>query len=94
MLIPSARVFQVAIGGKPRWKCSADVPAGLAMGLPEVTCEGYDYQEDPHVLTGSCSLLYSLEFATTGCACQPPPPTPCVCVFLSRYEPLVVAWHL
>ncbi|KAK5986736.1 Store-operated calcium entry-associated regulatory factor, partial [Trichostrongylus colubriformis] len=28
-----------------------------------VTCEGYDYPEDPYILKGSCGLEYDLEYA-------------------------------
>lgn len=43
-----------------QWKCSADLPPSIRMGRVEVSCEGYDYAEDPYVLKDSCALTYHL----------------------------------
>lgn len=46
--------------GDGQWKCSADLPPSIRMGRVEVSCEGYDYADDPYVLKDSCALTYNL----------------------------------
>ncbi|CDU24237.1 uncharacterized protein SPSC_03308 [Sporisorium scitamineum] len=53
-------IVQCQAMGDGQWKCSADLPATLRMGRVEVSCEGYDYAEDPYVLKDSCALTYHL----------------------------------
>ncbi|SPO30391.1 uncharacterized protein UTRI_06321 [Ustilago trichophora] len=53
-------VVQCQAMGDGQWKCSADLPSTMRMGRVEVSCEGYDYAEDPYVLKGSCALEYRL----------------------------------
>ncbi|KAL0225300.1 hypothetical protein RCL1_003212 [Eukaryota sp. TZLM3-RCL] len=48
------------------WKCSADLPSEVRLGKVTVSCEGYEYPEDPYVLVGSCGLEYTLEYTNTG----------------------------
>ena len=43
------------------WECNAEMPVDVKFGLIEVSCEGYDYPEDPYVLVGSCQLRYNLK---------------------------------
>lgn len=43
-----------------QWKCSADLPSTMRLGRVEVSCEGYDYADDPYVLKDSCALEYHL----------------------------------
>ena len=45
-----------------QWKCEADLDSSVSFGRTDVTCEGYDYPEDPYVLRGSCGLEYVLDF--------------------------------
>lgn len=45
----------------PRWNCSAPLPYGVSLGMVEVNCEGYENQNDPYVLVGSCGLTYTLD---------------------------------
>ncbi|GAC94195.1 transmembrane protein [Pseudozyma hubeiensis SY62] len=40
-------VVQCTAMGDGQWKCSADLPVTIRMGRVEVSCEGYDYAEDP-----------------------------------------------
>lgn len=47
------------------WECKASLPNGVTLGRVEVSCEGYDYPEDPYILKGSCGLEYTLDGATT-----------------------------
>merc|ERR1712166_1533432 len=35
-------------------------------GETTVVCEGYDYPDDPYILTGSCSVEYTLELTQEG----------------------------
>jgi hypothetical protein len=43
------------------WECEAELPNEAKFGYVEVSCEGYDYPEDPYVLVGSCQLRYNLK---------------------------------
>lgn len=42
------------------WECEAPFDKGIELGKFQVSCEGYDYPEDPNILSGSCSISYSL----------------------------------
>ena len=46
------------------WKCQSELPSNLKLGKTTVSCEGYDYPDDPFVLIGSCGLEYNLDYAT------------------------------
>lgn len=35
-------------------------------GSTEVSCEGYDYRDDPYVLKGSCGLRYTIDYTKEG----------------------------
>ena len=43
------------------WRCEADLANHLKFGKLDVSCEGYEYPEDPNILAGSCGLSYTLE---------------------------------
>jgi len=43
------------------WECKATLTSGVTLGKVQVSCEGYDYPEDPYILKGSCGLEYALE---------------------------------
>jgi hypothetical protein len=45
-----------------QWECKAEMPAGFSFGQTEVSCEGYDYPDDPYILRGSCQLGYQLRY--------------------------------
>jgi len=49
-----------------QWKCEADLDNSVKFGKIEVSCEGYDYPEDPFILRGSCGLEYTLELTKQG----------------------------
>lgn len=49
-----------------QWECKTDMDNAYRFGTVEVTCEGYDYPNDPYVLKGSCGLEYTLEFTEEG----------------------------
>lgn len=44
-----------------QWECKAELSSDLRFGPLSVSCEGYNYPEDPLVVSGSCSLEYTLE---------------------------------
>ncbi|NXP16849.1 SARAF factor, partial [Scytalopus superciliaris] len=49
-----------------QWQCKADLENAYRFGQIEVSCEGYDYPDDPYILRGSCSLLFRLELTEKG----------------------------
>nr|XP_060618677.1 store-operated calcium entry-associated regulatory factor [Anolis sagrei ordinatus] len=49
-----------------QWECKADLDAAYRFGKIEVSCEGYDYPDDPYILKGSCGLEYTLELTKAG----------------------------
>ena len=36
-----------------QWKCQAEMPNIFKFGKIKVSCEGYDYPDDPYVLEGN-----------------------------------------
>ncbi|NXY90405.1 SARAF factor, partial [Alcedo cyanopectus] len=49
-----------------QWQCKAELGNAYRFGQIEVSCEGYDYPDDPYILRGSCSLLFRLELTEEG----------------------------
>lgn len=49
-----------------QWECKVDMDNAYRFGKVEVSCEGFDYPEDPYVLRGSCGLEYTLELTEEG----------------------------
>merc|ERR1712210_415487 len=49
-----------------QWECKADMEMKYKFGQIQVTCEGYDYPDDPYILAGSCGLEYTLELTKEG----------------------------
>ncbi|XP_060082432.1 store-operated calcium entry-associated regulatory factor-like isoform X1 [Ylistrum balloti] len=49
-----------------QWECKTDMDNAYRFGRVEVTCEGYDYPEDPSVLRGSCGLEYTIDLTEEG----------------------------
>ena len=39
-----------------QWECKADMDSAYQFGRLQVSCEGYDYPDDPYVLRGSCGV--------------------------------------
>ncbi|VDO52748.1 unnamed protein product [Haemonchus placei] len=53
----AAQCFKEGFDGVDyQWRCVADMPADYEFGEIAVTCEGYDYPEDPYILKGSCGV--------------------------------------
>jgi len=44
-----------------QWECKADMEMKYKFGQVQVTCEGFDYPDDPYVLAGSCGLEYTID---------------------------------
>ncbi|XP_007427078.1 store-operated calcium entry-associated regulatory factor [Python bivittatus] len=49
-----------------QWECQAHLDTSYHFGKIEVSCEGYDYPDDPFILKGSCGLEYTLELTKEG----------------------------
>ncbi|CAB3404179.1 unnamed protein product [Caenorhabditis bovis] len=49
-------------GTDVQWRCDADLPHDMEFGAITVSCEGYDYPDDPYILKGSCGLEYELDY--------------------------------
>ena len=43
-------------GYDTQWECKTDMDSAYRFGKIQVSCEGYDYPEDPYVLRGSCGV--------------------------------------
>ena len=39
-----------------QWECKADMDNAYQFGRIQVTCEGYEYPDDPYILKGSCGV--------------------------------------
>lgn len=48
-------------GQNIQWECKADLPERIQFSSTKIACEGFEYPLDSYVLSGSCSLTYSLE---------------------------------
>lgn len=55
-------------GAEVQWECKTDMDNAFRFGEISVTCEGYDYPDDPYVLKGSCGLEYSIDLTKEGYA--------------------------
>lgn len=49
-----------------QWECKTDMDNAYRFGSVDVTCEGYDYPDDPYVLRGSCGLEYTIDLTKEG----------------------------
>ena len=41
-----------------QWKCDAQLPKEYKLVETTVSCEGYDYPDDPYILAGSCGVSF------------------------------------
>ena len=62
--------------GNVQWKCESTLEKTIKLGQTVVSCEGYDYSEDPFILVGSCGLEYTLEYTDYYYDQQKQPPKP------------------
>jgi len=44
-----------------QWECKTEMPMEYKFGKIQVSCEGYDYPDDPYILAGSCGLEYTID---------------------------------
>ncbi|KAJ7352732.1 Store-operated calcium entry-associated regulatory factor [Desmophyllum pertusum] len=49
-----------------QWECKTDMSSRYKFGEIAVSCEGYDYPDDPYVLKGSCGLEYTIDAVDRG----------------------------
>ncbi|CAL8092515.1 unnamed protein product [Calicophoron daubneyi] len=49
-------------GRDVQWECKAQLDKHVKFGSIDVNCEGYDYPHDQFVTSGSCRLLYQLNY--------------------------------
>ncbi|XP_055488630.1 store-operated calcium entry-associated regulatory factor isoform X2 [Leucoraja erinacea] len=49
-----------------QWECKADMDIAYRFGAVTVSCEGYNYPEDPYILRGSCGLEYVIDLTKEG----------------------------
>ncbi|XP_069781168.1 store-operated calcium entry-associated regulatory factor [Narcine bancroftii] len=49
-----------------QWECRADMDIAYRFGAVTVSCEGYNYPEDPYILKGSCGLEYVIDLTEEG----------------------------
>lgn len=45
-----------------QWECKTDMDKRYRFGQIVVSCEGYDYADDPYILAGSCGLEYDIDY--------------------------------
>lgn len=45
-----------------QWECKTDEMNKYRFGKIDITCEGYDYADDPYILAGSCGLEYRIDY--------------------------------
>jgi hypothetical protein len=48
-------------GLETQWECKTEMPMEYKFGKVQVSCEGYDYPDDPYILAGSCGLEYTID---------------------------------
>jgi len=44
-----------------QWECKAEMDFSYKFGQTIVSCEGYEYPDDPYILKGSCGMEYTIE---------------------------------
>ena len=49
-------------GNDIQWECLAELDYKYKFGKIEVVCEGYEYPDDPYILSGSCGLEYTIDY--------------------------------
>ena len=43
-------------GNNVQWECKANLDTAYELSHIQVSCEGYEYPDDPYVLKGSCGV--------------------------------------
>uniref|UniRef100_A0A914EE64 Store-operated calcium entry-associated regulatory factor n=1 Tax=Acrobeloides nanus TaxID=290746 RepID=A0A914EE64_9BILA len=52
--------YRLTTTGENQWECNGGLEAEVEFGAFKISCEGYDYTEDPYIVAGSCGFLYEL----------------------------------
>ena len=39
-----------------QWECKAELDSKYQFGRLQISCEGYEYPDDPYILRGSCGV--------------------------------------
>lgn len=52
------------------WHCTGEFDGSYEFDRLDVGCEGYDYPEDPNILSGSCALRYTVKPEELVMCCQ------------------------
>jgi len=61
--VDMVQCYNMGFDGKDyTWKCESILDDKLKLGKTEVSCEGYQYPDDPYVLVGSCGVEFYLEY--------------------------------
>lgn len=47
-----------------QWECKTEMNNKYRFGKIDITCEGYDYADDPYILAGSCGLEYTIDYSS------------------------------
>ncbi|TPX33218.1 hypothetical protein SmJEL517_g03826 [Synchytrium microbalum] len=66
VLIPAIQCRNTGWDGDVQWQCQSELSDEFKFGTTEVTCEGFDYTDDPYVLRGSCGVEYTLYYTEKG----------------------------
>ena len=45
-----------------QWECKAEMDSAYQFGKIQVSCEGYDYPDDPFILRGSCGVSLHVHY--------------------------------
>eukprot|EP01095_Lingulamoeba_sp_RSL-Kostka_P016702 TRINITY_DN826_c0_g1_i2.p1 TRINITY_DN826_c0_g1~~TRINITY_DN826_c0_g1_i2.p1 ORF type:complete len:267 (-),score=88.74 TRINITY_DN826_c0_g1_i2:535-1314(-) len=53
-------------GSDFQWECKGDMSDDYKFGQLSVSCEGFDYPEDPYILAGSCGVEFVLQQTKAG----------------------------
>lgn len=63
--LPQVVQCQIVGFGKraAKWRCQYNADRRFVARKVLVTCEGYDYPDDPYILEGSCKLEYIIEYS-------------------------------
>ncbi len=48
--------------GDNEWECESELDYRVNLGKTEILCEGYDYEDDPFIVEGSCRVNYGKNF--------------------------------
>lgn len=53
-------LYTCDFGAYVQWECKAELDPIYQLRKIQVSCEGYEYTDDPYVLRGSCGVRYDM----------------------------------